>query len=125
MKQYDPLIAPDADEWLALDESERIALARAYHRRTRVRLPNLEVHAMAHAVVETQIAMGDETPVRRTALRLMAEGLDRHDAIHAIGSVFFGVIYDVTKAAGTSIDANERYYAELEQLSAESWRQSG
>jgi hypothetical protein len=125
MKQYDPLIAPDAGEWLALDEGERIALVRAHHRRARVRLPNLEVHTMAHAVVETQIAMGDETPVRRIASRLMAEGLDRHDAIHAIASVFFGVIYDVMKSADTGVGVEERYYAELEELSAESWRRSG
>ena len=39
----------------------------------------------------------DELPVRRTAQRLMSEGLDRHDAIHAIGSVLAGNIHDLMR----------------------------
>jgi hypothetical protein len=38
-------------------------------------------------MVEAQIALGDETPASRIAQRLIGEGLDRHDAIHAIGMV--------------------------------------
>ena len=87
MRRYDPLIAPTPEEWLALTETERMRLAVDYHRRARVRLPNLRVHAVVHAIVEAQIAMGDETPAQRIAQRLMDEGLDRHEAIHAIGSV--------------------------------------
>jgi hypothetical protein len=33
MQRYDPLKAPDPEEWLALNEQERIELARDYHRR--------------------------------------------------------------------------------------------
>jgi hypothetical protein len=32
MQRYDPDEAPDAEEWLALDEQERIELVRDYHR---------------------------------------------------------------------------------------------
>ena len=85
MRRYDPLEAPNPEEWLALDEQERIDLARDYHRNARIRLPNAKVHATVHAMVETQIALGDETAARRTAQRLMDAGLDRHEAIHAIG----------------------------------------
>src|ERR1700676_270077 len=81
--QYDPLEAPEPEQWLALDEGERIHLAQSYHRRARVRLPNEKVHAVLHVVVENQIALGDEMPVQRTVQRLIAEGLDRHEAIHA------------------------------------------
>jgi hypothetical protein len=35
--------------------------------------------------VDAQISLGAETPTGRIAQRLMSEGLDRHDAIHAIG----------------------------------------
>ena len=45
--------------------------------------------------------------------------------IHAIGAAFIGVIHDMTKQAPSNADPNERYHAELEQLSAESWRRSG
>jgi hypothetical protein len=71
---YDPLEAPDPEEWLALDEQERIDLVLNYHRKARIRLPNAKVHAIVHAMVETQIALEDETPARRTAQRLMDEG---------------------------------------------------
>ena len=41
MQRYDPLVAPDPEEWLALDEQERIDLARDYHHnaRTHYRTP--------------------------------------------------------------------------------------
>ena len=44
--QYDPLDAPEPEEWLAIDEAERIHLAQDYHRRARVRLPNEKLHAV-------------------------------------------------------------------------------
>jgi hypothetical protein len=71
MQNYDPYKAPDPDEWLALDEQERIDLVRDYHRAAGIRLPNATMHATLHAVVEMQIALGDETPAQRTVERLM------------------------------------------------------
>lgn len=124
MQRYDPLKAPDPAEWLALDEQERIALAQDYHRRARIRVPNARAHATAHAIVESQIALGDETPARRTAQRLMEEGLDRHEAIHAIGMVLFEFIYDLTNAPASDSDPNVPYFAALEQLTAKDWRRS-
>jgi hypothetical protein len=124
MQRYDPLEAPDPREWLALDEDERLELVKDYHRRARIRLPNLALHATAHAIVENQIVLGDETPARRTAERLMREGLDRHETIHAIGSVLMAHIYNVMKAPLAGADPNAEYYAELERLTAEKWRRS-
>ena len=56
------------------------------HRRAGVSLQNKNVHAIMHVVIENQVAMGDELPVRRAIDRLVGEGLDRHEAIHAMGS---------------------------------------
>jgi hypothetical protein len=122
--KYDPLKAPEPEEWLALDEGERMQLVEAYHRRAGVRLPNVAAHAAIHAVVESQIAMGDEIPVRSTAQRLMAEGLDRHDAIHAIGSVLAGFMNDLLRNPASDADPNEGYFAELQQLTARGWLKS-
>ena len=124
MRRYDPLKAPDPDEWLALDEQERIELARDYHRREGVRLPNATMHATVHAIVENQIALADETPVRRIAQRLMDEGLDRHEAIHAIGLVLIEFIHDLMSATQSGIDPKVPYFAALERLTAEDWRRS-
>jgi len=130
MKRYDPLKAPDPEEWLSLDEQERISLAQDYHRSARIRLPNETVHAVVHAIVENQIALGDETPVRRTVQRLMAEGLDRHEAIHAVGMILMEYLNDVMSRAEAEHpergrDPNNAYYAALEKLTAQSWRKSG
>ena len=119
--QYDPLEAPEPEEWLAIDEGERIHLAQSYHRRARVRLPNEKVHAVVHVVVENQIALGDETPVQRTVQRLMAEGLDRHEAIHAVASLLAEFMHDLVNNPGSRTGSNQAYVAALQRLTAEAW----
>lgn len=124
MENYDPAQAPDAEEWLGLDEASRIRLALEHHRHARVRLPNATLHATIHAIVETQVALGDDTPVRRTLDRLQAEGLERHEAIHAIGITFVEQMNDLMGDRGSTGDPSERYYVALRNLTAESWRQA-
>ncbi len=97
MKAYDPLKAPDPAGWESLDEQERIALVLAYHRQAGITLP--DAHATIHVIVENQVAMGTKTPVRATLDRLLSEGLDRHDAIHAIGSVLAEHLNDLMQGA--------------------------
>jgi Domain of unknown function (DUF1841) len=122
--QYDPLEAPEPEEWLAIDEAERLHLAQDYHRRARVRLPNENLHAVFHVVVENQIALGNEIPVQSTVQRLMAEGLDRHEAIHAVASVLAEFIYDLMKNPGSSTEFNPAYFTALQRLTAEGWLES-
>jgi hypothetical protein len=119
--QYDPLKAPEPKEWLAIDEAERIQLAQDYHRRARFCLPNEKLHAVFHVVVENQIALGDEIPVESSLQRLMAEGLDRHEAIHAIASVLAEFMHDLVKKPGSSAKSNQAYFAALRRLRAEGW----
>lgn len=113
--RYDPHVAPVSARWLEIDEDERIMLVEAYHRRAEVGVPNLKVHA----IIENQVAMGDELPVRRAIERLMGGGLDRHDAVHAVGSVLAAHLTDTLKANAPN---NEAYNAAVERLTAESWR---
>ncbi|WP_051380503.1 hypothetical protein [Bradyrhizobium sp. WSM1743] len=68
----------------------------AYHRRAGIRLPRDKAHAIFHVIVENQIA-DPELPVRSTAQRLMSEGLDRHEAIHAIGLVLAGHMNELVR----------------------------
>jgi hypothetical protein len=97
LPRYDPALAPDPKEWLELDEDTRQLSIENYHRRAGVDLPNERLHAAVHLVIENQSALGDELPVRRTIERLMAEGLDRHDAIHAVSTVFTDFMIDIQK----------------------------
>jgi hypothetical protein len=124
MERYDPLKAPDPQEWLSLDEQERLDLVEDYHRRARIDLPNEKVHAIAHAVVENQIALGEELNVERTLRRLMAEGLDRHDAIHAIGLVCFEFLHGALNDPESKAFPSEKYAAALDRLTADDWRRS-
>ena len=70
------------------------------------------------------MALNDE-PVVRALARLMKEGLSRHDAVHAIGSVVAEEIYDLIKVKDAPETARARYYAAIERLTAATWRESG
>lgn len=124
--RYDPETPPDAADWLALDEMARIRLVKKHHQLQRLRMPNLSVHAMFHAIVENQLAEGYAPAVRAMA-RLMAEGLSRHDAVHAIGSVIVGFVYDAAKSpeASPAGDLQPAIEAAMDRLTAASWRHSG
>jgi hypothetical protein len=64
----------------------------------------------------------DATPPRRTVQRLMDEGLDRIEAIHAIGSMFAKFILRSTLESVA--EPNAPYFAALEWLPARGWRRS-
>jgi hypothetical protein len=126
VKEYNPECAPEPELWLDLDEQERIALVEAYHRVTRSKLPNVAAHAALHAIVENQIALNLE-PVVRAIHRLRKEGLPRHDAVHAIGSVVAEHLFDILKTDENDDAATSqaRYYAAVERLTAASWHKGG
>lgn len=111
-----------------MDEGVRIALIDDYHKRLPELFPNRHLHATFHTIAESQLAM--RLPEVEAALkRLMAEGLDRHQALHAICSELAVQIYNTlsdvkpgTQDAkpGTQFD-NARYYRALSELTAEKW----
>jgi Domain of unknown function (DUF1841) len=122
--RYDALKAPDAQDWLDLDEQERIDQVIEYHRRNHLPMgQSAKLHGVAHVVVENQIALGDPPAVREALARLMGEGLDRHDAVHAVGSVVMGIVFDAVHKKGKGGgDINAKYADELATLTVESWR---
>lgn len=125
--RYDPETPPDPAAWLAMSESERNQSVEIYHRDARIALPKAArpVHAMLHAVVETQLAMPDQDTVRTTLARLMREGLTRHDAIHAISTVLIGHIQKVMQTspdAGSDTSADQAAYLDrLQRMTAAEW----
>lgn len=124
MDTYDPNHAPDPTWWKALDESEQIYHVKQYHKRKRIKLPNANLHAGFHAIVENQIALGDELNVSKTLDRLLAEGLDRHDAVHAIGSVLAAHMHRMMSKRSSGFSKDE-YASDLDALTAETWGESG
>jgi len=119
-KTYNPLQAPEPAEWLALDEGERLNLVEEYHRNEQTELPDMRLHASIHLVIENQIAMGME-PVVRTLGRLTQEGLDRHDAIHAIGCVLAEHIHGILTGGILRPEVESLYFSRVEKLTAKRW----
>lgn len=118
LDEYDPDVAPAAREWLDLDESERMALVLDHH--TRARVPNARLHSAIHVVIENQLALGDPPVVGETLRRLQAEGLGRHDAIHAIGGAVADFLSDAARTPATSRNEVLRRYEErLARLTGE------
>lgn len=119
---YDPLVAPDPTEWLDLDEDERVELVAAYHRRAGIRVPSEASHAAIHVGVETQIALGDPPEARRAMDRLIAQGLDRHDALHAVGYVLATHVWSLAQADASRPISPDAYVVALDRLTVETWR---
>jgi hypothetical protein len=125
MNTYNPDRAIDPLEWNTLDEQERLYLVESYHRKKRIKIPNSLMHAVIHVIVENQVALGAKIPAQKTLERLIREGLNRHDAVHAIGYVLSGHMFNLVKhGAKKDQDVNEIYHHQLEGLTAESWLKS-
>jgi hypothetical protein len=119
-RKYDPDRPLDTSWWTSHAESEQIALVEEHHRRAGIKLPRPRIHAATHVIVENQILLADETPVAATLERLLREGLSRHDAIHAIGSVLAPVMVEIMQGE-VRADPNIVYYQRLRELTAEDW----
>jgi hypothetical protein len=121
---YDPMIAPAAADWLQLDEFTRMNLIEDYHRHAGIRVPNEQAHAIIHAIVENQLALRVDAVV--TAMqRLAGEGLDRHEALHAVGTILAGLLHELMHSGTTATPevTNDMYATALGKLSAAWWRE--
>ncbi len=120
MDRHDPYQAPDPSAWLELDEGARIDLVLDYRIDAKLELPNDNLHATIHVIVENQVALGEE-PVPATLERLMRQGMDRHEAVHAVGAVLVEDIYDLLNTEEGRFD-RRRYRNRLNKLTAKQWR---
>jgi hypothetical protein len=123
MDTYGPDESPNAREWLSLDEMERLRLVIAYHEREKIHVANARLHAAIHTVVETQVAIGEQVVID-TMDRLRQDGLSRHDAIHAVGSVLVERVLAALKQKTTPASLAGAYLEDLKGLTAEAWKNS-
>lgn len=132
MEVYDPSRPPDPQQWLALTESERLELVQDFHADASQEVEDHDpdeapsrntLHATIHVVVETQLAQRID-PVCQTLTRLMNEGLDRHDAIHAIGGELAGYLFDALRGGTEAAPEKftDLYCDRLRKLTAAAWR---
>lgn len=122
METYNPDEEIDAAAWLSLNENERIELVRQFHLLSDqdVSEDNILPHSAIHVVVENQLAMGVE-PVPETIARLIRQGLDRNEAVHAIGAIIAGDIFDILKGNVQEYSL-VKYRRKLEKITAKRWR---
>lgn len=125
LDHYVPDHQPDPEAWLALSEDVRLALILAWHdANDDLGTTNPRVHAAIHMVIENQIAEQQPPLVAAKLRQLMVQGLDRHDAIHAIASILAKRMKADMKRSDTSVFSVALYEAGLHRLNARSWRRS-
>ncbi len=120
---YDPSVDADPQAWLGLDEIVRTLVVEQAHRDVDFgEEANPRAHALAHVLVENGLAQADG-PTRAALERLQREGLDRHEAVHAIGSVLMWHIHEILAQGIDDKAVSDRIYRDaLEKLTPESWR---
>ena len=122
-KEYNPFNQPIAEQWLASDEYERIELVRQYHVNIDDEdLPEdkIEVHSLMHVIVENQLAEKVEH-VPQTMAKLLRQGLDRHDAVHAIAAILCEDIFDLMQGNIKEFSM-KKYRKKLDKITAKRWR---
>ncbi len=122
MEIYDPTKPINPEQWLSLDEVERVDLVRCFHESLDDEMPDdaLSTHSSIHVIVENQLAMGVEY-IPDTIAKLTRQGLDRHEAIHAIGAIITEDIYDIVKGNIQEFSP-KKYRRKLEKITAKRWR---
>ena len=122
MDEYNALVAPDAETWLALSEYERLYMIEEYHQSLEEdwadEVEQERAHSSIQMVVENQLALGEKNVVEALA-RLQRQGLDRHDALHAIASVLVELIYEILNSE--TGEANKTYNRRVKKLTAKKW----
>ncbi len=94
---YDPLVAPDPEEWLDMDDGEKqYLISSALHDYEAGIGEGFEAHCIMHLIVENQVALNEaDTPTGEQMDRLMSAGLNRHEAIHALGNVIMCQMWEM------------------------------
>jgi len=103
MDKYNPNESVDSKNWLDLE----------------LAVEALNVHSTIHVLVENQLAMGVEL-IPETIAKLIRQGLNRHEAIHAIVAIISEDIFDLLKGNAEDF-SQKKYRRKLEKITAKRW----
>jgi len=122
VESYDAHEQPHGLDWLGMGEEARLQLVIDYHTSIGDTGDNARTHCMLHVIVENQIAMGAHMePVRERLRQLMAQGMDRHEALHAICYVLIRHMNWIG-LSNQKGDHDARYFREIKRMTAQKWR---
>ena len=79
-----------------------------------------KAHYVIHVILETQLAEGIQAIVD-AFVRMQHEGLSRHDAIHAVGSILLRHLREMLKPGKDGKAAWLEYVMDVERLHASQW----
>lgn len=121
MEFYSPSTAPVSEEWLAIDDGERLELVRTFHEAEDNDLDEkaLTIHSTIQVIVENQLALKVEL-LPETLEKLTRQGLSRHESLHAIGAIISGDIMAILKGERTEFSPKQ-YRRKLEKITAKRW----
>lgn len=121
MDKYNPDQPVNSENWLALDEAMRIELVYDFHSDLDLEMADdaLSLHSTIHVIVENQLAMGVEL-IPETIAKLTRQGLNRHEAIHAIGALISEDIFDVMNGNAEEF-SQKKYRRKLDKITAKRW----
>ncbi|MFT5085569.1 MAG: hypothetical protein ACI9Y1_003630 [Lentisphaeria bacterium] len=117
MQSYNPAKTPDSDRWLASDEGSRLNLVRSFHEAEGTDFEDegaFNLHSCIHVLVENQLALAVDL-VPETLAKLQRQGLNRHEAIHAVGAVVCTDLFGLLKGNQTKFNP-ALYRRKLENL---------
>jgi len=120
--KYDPLNPITPDQWLALDEDERLSMVFAYLDGIDESIEEKQVLGMLLTVAENQVALGDEMPVKAAVDRLEMEGLDRFTALLAVQEVFGELMQDMAQNPDLEYSP-ELHKKRLAEIDSKVWKQ--
>ena len=120
MIKYNANSVPVPEEWLALEEEARVKLIQEYLEESGdFTGENAHLHACMQAIVENQIAADDPPATAQAVKRLMKEGLERQNALHAVAYALNNELFFMHKNGKEF--STTRYRTNLNKLSARKW----
>ncbi len=122
MDHYDPSKKINSEQWLSIDEGARQQLVEEFHESLddNPAQSSLKAHSAMHVTVENQLAGGEAPKVNQTLTKLMQQGLDRHEAIHAIAAVLGKELFSMMQKNSSEFSL-KNYSRKLEKLTAKRW----
>jgi hypothetical protein len=117
--KYNSDRGPTQAFWEQLSEEEQIRAIATHHRLRSISLPDPRLHALSHLMAEQQLASGEVPAAQATLDRLIEEGLDRHEALHAVAWVLTSLMNEI--AAGRFEGEFLPTYEEQLRTLPESW----
>ena len=123
MKYYDPDERLNIEEWLTLDDSQKVKIVSDFHESIKEEFSDdgaFAMHSHMHVIVENQIA-GNVELVPETVDKLMRQGLSRHEAIHAVSAILAEDIFDMLQGKVEEFSL-KKYRRKLEKITAKKWR---